>query len=1319
MPPSDSSILDQNITDGRSLRTTHDEDLTILDSFEPEVVEWWLSEFGLNIPLTGGLLTPPQRESFPSIRNGTHTIIAAPTGSGKCVTPETPLHFVHDGEYRIETAAQALHTADYTIAKTTTGGVLSRTDIEAISYNSADDLFSLRGAFLYQEDHDGILYTIETSVGDRVRCTPEHPLLVKTTNESNWLSAQDIAVGDEIAVARQPNLTETTIPSPVQSTVQSLNDAGYPASIITEPGSDAPVYVECGTTERSLVAEIELSADQMWIVRIGRVSDAHIELVIPQTMNEELGSIAGTLLQSTRSPSTTEFSRHDATESAFFNAIATSTLVPHEQNETIKHIQNNPALGTTLIAFFASLFGVTHSSGERTVPTWMLNAPRAVKSAIATAAFGHHAEVGDVIHGPSFIEEVDAERFRCLCRSAGYQPVIRRKSSTNIRVDCIPERSSSSDHDQSNSDYHNKHDPHQSLRWVQISAISKQPYQGSVIDLSVPGPANYVGGTGGIVLHNTLAAFSVLINDLIRRAKAGKLENSVYCLYISPMKSLVNDVQRNLSEPLNSIQTRLDRDTLDQEIRHATRHGDTSSYDRRRMLDETPHILNTTPETVAILLNSPKFRELLRTVEYLIVDEVHSLADNKRGSHLAVSLERITHLANSTPIRIGCSATIEPLESLAEFLVGSETEADTARPHHIADARFSRQIDVELISPAPNLAAVPKWQLQDLFYDILHDLIQQYSNTLVFTNTRSGAERILYQLRERYPTIYTSDNSGCHHGSLSEGRRVHVESGLKDGIFDVVTTSTSLELGIDMPHLDLVIQIGSPKSVAALLQRIGRAGHQLGKTVTGRVIALEPDDLIECTVMLDLAITGQIDRVSIPAEPHDVAIQHIFGMSINAVKAEREVWEILTQAYPYWTYTEDQWESVLRYLTAEYPGLAEQNFYPKIWRDLNDAPDGEHHYDEFPVGESLIGSRGRLARPIYLTNVGTIPDSFTCHVFLRDSEEWVGDLDEAYLDTLDPGDVFILGGSNYKFRYRRGAKVYADHTSDRPTVPTWFSERLPLTHDVGVAIADFQADLIAKYRAGGPAVIREWLRTYPIDENAVRSIARLYSDQLKSFGPTGLATQHRLPIEEEIDRDRFKRRYYIHSLFGRRFNDGFARLLASLAAESAVVDVTFAVADSGFTLVLPMNQKIDIVSIIESINPDNIQATIIRSLHDTDLLQRYFRMNATRSFLILKRYKGYEKSVGEQQFSSEMLLSYASELDDFPVMEETYREILYDKFDLPTLNRYIKRIHAGEIEICHHHVEQPSPRAQGLASLSTSDSVISPTNSSTESSLER
>jgi len=818
----------------------------------------------------------------------------------------------------------------------------------------------------------------------------------------------------------------------------------------------------------------------------------------------------------------------------------------------------------------------------------------------------------------------------------------------------------------------------------------------------------------------TLAAFTAILNELFALERADQLENAVYCVYVSPLKSLANDIHRNLEVPLDGIREhaaarRGSEESADDEIgeiRHAIRHGDTSDYERQKMLEETPHILNTTPETLAILLNSPKFREKLRNVEYVVVDEIHALADSKRGTHLSVSLERLHRLAGGFT-RVGCSATVEPLDEMGRFLVGQETtESETAgtdpsetapRDVELVDARYSREYDLELRTPVGDLVNAPRNEVQEAFYRQLNDLVGDHGTSIVFTNSRSGAERVLDNLRERG---LAEDRSACHHGSLSKERRQEVEQGLKNGELDVVTTSTSLELGVDMPDVDLVVQVGSAKSVAALLQRVGRAGHRVGKTVTGRVFALDRDELVECAVMLRKARDGFVDRVHVPEGAHDVAAQHVFGMAIEGPLPESEIRSVLTSAYPYRNYGDDDWERLMRYLTADYDGLEDRNVYAKIWRDQNDPEGGEHHYPDYEPGTTLIGKRGYLARVILLQNLGTIPDSFSCNVVVRGDDEWVGQLDESYLDTLEQGDVFVLGGDSFAYQYRRGSKVHVDRTAERATVPSWYSERLPLSFDLGMEIARFQREAVERYESGGSSALRRWLTDFPICSDSVRALARLFDEQLRYGGPESVATDERLVVEEVPDQDEYRRRYYVHATYGRRFNDGLARVLAHRCTEAANTNVQIAVADNGFVLSMPLNRKVDIPRLLGDLDADAIRGMLRDALHETDLLKRYFRIDATRSLMILKHYKGYEKSASKQQVASEMLLGFAESLDDFAVLEETYREVIEDRLDVAGIQQIIEGVQHGDVEVSHVRNSSPSPRAFGLATLSASDTVL-------------
>jgi ATP-dependent Lhr-like helicase len=815
----------------------------------------------------------------------------------------------------------------------------------------------------------------------------------------------------------------------------------------------------------------------------------------------------------------------------------------------------------------------------------------------------------------------------------------------------------------------------------------------------------------------TLSAFISIINQLFMMAAKGELENTVYCLYISPLKSLANDIHKNLVRPLQEMQDLAkERGLAVQEIRHAIRHGDVSAQEKARMLRRTPHILNTTPESLAILLSSPRFREKLKCVRWVIVDEIHSLAASKRGVHLSLSLERLEELkrvlqgerggegelfpsvdpASGSFVRIGCSATVEPLQEVAEFLAGNY------RPVQVVDCRFSRRFDLRLLCPVPDLILADQKELADRLYELLHRHIQEHRSTLIFTNSRNGAERTLFNLKQRYPQFYNAENSACHHGSMGRDARQDTESRLKLGLLKVVCSSTSLELGIDMPYIDLVLQIGSPKSVSALLQRFGRGGHSLCQVVLGRIIVLEREELMECAVMLERARAGDVDRIHIPKNALDALCQHLLGMALERDWTLDEVLRVVKRSYCYRSLSEEELMSAVLYLSAGHAGMQERQIYAKIRYDAE---------------TKIIGTRGGSSRMIYYTNSGMIPDQFTCDVLTREGR-FVGRLDEKYMEKLDKGDVFSIGGGAYSFCYRRGGKIYVDASFSRPNIPTWSSERLPLSFDLARSILSFKSDMLwmmksqkRKGRAGqddydycdndednnnsSSAVVR-WLQSqYPIDENSARSICEIFRQQIAFLGEDAVPTNSRIVVQECLQEN--GRRIYFLSGYGLRFNEGLARMVAYLLTRQRMSDICITTTDSGFVLSLPASGKVNLPAIMGSIREENCEQLLFRSLQNTSLLKSVFRINATRSFLILKSYKGRQKSARHQQFDADMLIGFAGKLDEFAVLRESFREIIEDRFEVDNIKEVLRGLASGEIEVAMTTGATPSPMAFGLA----------------------
>ncbi len=798
----------------------------------------------------------------------------------------------------------------------------------------------------------------------------------------------------------------------------------------------------------------------------------------------------------------------------------------------------------------------------------------------------------------------------------------------------------------------------------------------------------------------TLSAFISILSRLFVLARNNELENSVYCLYISPLKSLANDIHKNLEKPLAEIQAiAQEKGVASQEIRHAIRHGDVSAQEKSKMLRKSPHILNTTPESLGILLSSPKFREKLKTVRWVIVDEIHSMASSKRGVHLTLSLERLEELKREllekdgqtidpevgSFARIGCSATIEPLDEIAAFLAGND------RPVEIVDTRFSRKFDLQLLCPVPDLIFTTSWELGDRLYSMVHKHIQEHNNTLIFTNTRNGAERVLYNLRTRYPEFYNENNSGCHHGSMGREGRLETEDRLKEGSLKVVCSSTSLELGIDMPHIDLVLQIGSPKSVAALLQRIGRAGHSLDQVVKGRIIVLDRDELVECAVMLEKGQSGFVDKIHIPENCLDALCQHLVGMTLERPWGIDDVRTVVRRSYCYRNLEEEDFMSAIEYLSGKYAGLSERRVYAKIW------------YDE-RTGQ--MGKRGRNIRMIYYTNTGMIPDQFSCDVLTREGR-WVGNLDEKYMEKLEKGDVFAIGGKSFRFCYRRGGNIYVDATTERPNIPTWISEKLPLSFDLGKNVLRFKNDMLWMMRSKSREEVISWLQKhYPIDENSARSIYEIFLHQISYLGEDSVSTDWRIVVEEGLDPEKNRKVYYFLTNYGVRFNDGFSRMVAYIISREKTSNVYVSILDSGFMISLPRNRKVDVPKVLMSIREENCQGLLRMAVENTNLLKSIFRINASRSFMILRNYMGRRKSARRQQVSADMLIYFARKLEDFAVLKESYREIIEDKFEVENILEILGGIQSGAMQVVLKEAGSPSPMAFGLATMGASDVVF-------------
>ncbi len=799
-------------------------------------------------------------------------------------------------------------------------------------------------------------------------------------------------------------------------------------------------------------------------------------------------------------------------------------------------------------------------------------------------------------------------------------------------------------------------------------------------------------GTG-----KTLAVFLGILDELYRMAEEGKLENAIYAVYVSPLRALNNDMRRNLLEPIKGIkEVAGELGYSIPEIKVAVRTSDTSPTEKQRMVRDPPHILITTPESLAIALVAPKFRERLKTVKWVIIDEIHELASSKRGSHLSLSIERLEHLVGKPLQRIGLSATIAPLEEVAKFLVGFRDDGKP-RDYVIVDARFAKPIDIRVLCPVKDLVHAPAEEVNEAIYRLLVKLIKEHRTTLIFTNTRSATERVVYKLRKIFSEekIADADEVAAHHSSLSRDIRLEVEEKLKQGKLKAVVSSTSLELGIDIGYIDLVVLLSSPKSVSRLLQRVGRAGHHIRQVSKGRLIVVDRDDLVECTVLAKAAMERRIDRVHIPRNPLDVLAQHLVGMALEGVWRIDEAYKLVKRSYSFHTLSFKDFMDVLRYLAGRYSELEEYNVYAKIWLDEE---------------EGVFG-RKRGARMIYYLNSGTIPDEAKVAVITVDGK-YVGDLEEGFAQLLAPGDIFVLGGKTYEFIRSYGMRVIVKPVEGvKPTIPSWYSEMLPLAFDSALLVGAFRrriAELIEKNVSREEIV--EWLvKEYKLERHAAESIYDYIFEQM--VFTDGLVPSDKLIlIEQFIDFDEETVNLIFHSLFGRRVNDALSRAYAYALTQRIESNVRITVTDNGFMLTIPGTNPINwliVEDVLKTVTPENIDDILRRVLRSTELLKRRFRHCAERAFMLLRRYKDREKDPHRLQLNAQALLEAVEALGDFPILREAYREILEDYMDIENARRVLEWIRNGEVEVRFFGpTTVPSPFAHHLVARGYSDIVL-------------
>ncbi|MBE6527410.1 MAG: ATP-dependent helicase [Thermoplasmata archaeon] len=776
----------------------------------------------------------------------------------------------------------------------------------------------------------------------------------------------------------------------------------------------------------------------------------------------------------------------------------------------------------------------------------------------------------------------------------------------------------------------------------------------------------------------TLTAFTSILNQLIRYSNEGTLEERIYCVYISPLKALANDVNRNLNQPLAEMKEVARREGMAvPDIRVAVRSGDTPQAERQKMVRHPPHILITTPESMALILASPKFKEALLNIEWVILDEIHDICDSKRGAFLSLTMEMLQNYVGHEFTRIGLSATMAPIEEIAKYLTGFNRDG-TPRDVVLIESSSKKVLDLKVICPTDDMTALPTDVVSSMMYDRLKELVDAHETTLVFTNTRSGAEAVVYKLKER-----GLENVAVHHSSLGREVRLDVEERLKAGEIKCVVSSTSLELGIDIGSVDLVCQIGSPKSVAKGLQRIGRSGHSFGKIAKGRLIVFDPDDLSECAVMCRAAHRSDIDRVGIPENPLDVLSQAIVGMSLDQRWDVDEAYALVKSSYCFRNLTYDRFLSVLGYLGSkeEHEGV-----YSKIW------------FDE----EAMQFGKKKGAKMIYFMNLGTIPEESNYKV-ITSYGAVAGELSEKFVERLSPGDVFVLGGRSLEFQRSKGMTAFVKEANGRkPTVPSWAGEMLPRSFDLSMDVARFRKEMSELVDSDRKDKIPFLCKEFDIDEGSARSLISYFSEQEAVAG--FIPDADRLAVEEYIDPSG-NQRIIFHFPFGRRVNDALSRAYAYRITALTGANASVTITDDNFMIGTTHNIDIDMVP--DMLHTTDLEPILRKAVKDSEIFKLRFRHTAARSFMILRNYRGRAISVNRQQTRSTYLLQMLRDMDNEPVIEETYREILEDDMDIRNAEVVLRMIETGEMGIRTIHFSgTPSPFAHTIILTGFTDIVL-------------
>jgi len=789
----------------------------------------------------------------------------------------------------------------------------------------------------------------------------------------------------------------------------------------------------------------------------------------------------------------------------------------------------------------------------------------------------------------------------------------------------------------------------------------------------------------------TLAAFLWSINGLIEAASRGPLPDETTVVYVSPLKALGNDIHKNLQEPLAEIRALGEADgVVLPEIRVAVRSGDTPARERASMIRRPPHILITTPESLYILLTASRSREFLTTVRTVIVDEIHAVAGDKRGAHLALSLERLDLLTGARCQRIGLSATQKPIDEIAQLLVGSvrlDADAQGGTPDcAIVDVGHRRPWDLSIWVPGQPLGAIATHEQWAETYDRLVELIRAHRTTLVFVNTRRLAERVAHQLTQRLG----EGQVATHHGSLSRRTRLDAEQRLKTGQVPVVVATASLELGIDIGDVDLVCHIGAPRALATLLQRVGRSGHWLGSTPKGVLFPVTRDELMQSAAAVRAARAGELDRVIIPDCPLDIMAQQMVATVAGEEIAEEALWQLVRRAYPYRALERHQFDQVLDMLSE---GVASR-------RGRQSA-----HIHRDRVHGMLRGRRG--ARLAAITSGGAIPDVADYDVIEDPAGTFVGKVNEDFAIESMAGDIFLLGNASWQIRRVESGKVRVQNAHGAlPTIPFWTGEAPGRTPELSAAVSDLRREI--EIRLADRAGAADWLI-------AEASVDRAGADQLVAYMVETTAVLGRLPTQETIIAERFfdeagGMQLVLHTPFGSRINRAWGLALRKRFCLTFDFELQAAATDDGIVLSLGEQHSFPLESVFAFVRPATMREDLVQALLASPMFTNRWRWNATRSLALLRHSGGRRVPMPIQRMRADDLLGavFPDQVGcqdnrmgnitppDHPLVNETIENCLREAMDIDGLREVVAALERGEIHTVAVDTPAPSPMSHEI-----------------------